>query len=78
MSWNITSIGDYAFSLGYSGTPVTATIYSPNNVANGQLDSYKGNYTTLTYAPSVMTWTSGDCTCTFDDATGVFTVSGTG
>lgn len=27
---------------------------------------------------TVQTWTSGDCTCTLDDATGVFTVSGTG
>lgn len=24
------------------------------------------------------TWTSGSCTCTLDDSTGVFTVTGTG
>lgn len=27
---------------------------------------------------TVYTWTSGDCTCTLDDVTGLFTVTGTG
>lgn len=52
-TWNITSIGSDAFSFGYSSAPVTASVHSPNNVANGQLDAYKGNYTTLNYVASV-------------------------
>jgi len=53
-SWVVTSIGSYAFSLGTSSVPVTATIHSPNNVANGQLDAYTGSYTTLNYVASVL------------------------
>lgn len=37
-----------------------------------------GGYTTVTYSSYVATWTSGDCTCTLDVVTGIFTVSGNG
>ena len=52
-TWNITTIGSDAFSLGTSSASVNATVHSPNNIANGQLDAYKGSYTTLTYVASV-------------------------
>ncbi len=52
-TWNITSIGSNAFSLGTSSASVSATVHSPNNVANGRLDTYKGDYTTLTYVASM-------------------------
>ena len=29
-------------------------MYSKSNIANGQLDSYKGSYTTFTYSSSVL------------------------
>ena len=43
------SIGQDAFSLRTSSPSVTCTVYSPNNIANGVLDDYKGDYTTLVY-----------------------------
>lgn len=76
-TWNAV-LSAASFSLGTAASPATAVVSSPNNVADGKLDSYKGNYTTLTYAPSVMIWTSSDTTCTLDLTRGVFTVSGTG
>lgn len=48
-TWNVTDIGYDAFSLGTTTTSVTATVYSPSNVANGQLDEYTGSDTTLNY-----------------------------
>ena len=53
-TWNITSIGIYAFYLGTSSVPVTAAVHSPNNVADGQLDAYKNSYTILNYVASVL------------------------
>lgn len=61
-TWNITNINYNAFSLGTSSVPVTCTVYSPGNIANGHLDSYKGSYTTLVYQamPSTVTITVND------------------
>lgn len=52
-SWTITNIGVNAFALGTPSASVSATVHSPNNVANGQLDAYQDGYTTFTYVASI-------------------------
>lgn len=74
-TWNITGIGAAAFSLGLSAHPATCTVTSPGNVADRQLEAYKGSYTTFTYESS-SSWTSGDCTLTLDG--GWLSITGNG
>lgn len=52
-SWTITNIGTNAFALGTPSDSVSATVHSPNNIANGQLDAYQDGYTTFTYVASI-------------------------
>ena len=74
-TWNITGIGSGAFSLGLSAHPAACTVTSPGNVADRQLEAYKGSYTTFTYESS-SSWTSGDCTLTLDG--GWLSITGNG
>ena len=76
-AWTLTDIGSDAFSLGNVTHPVTCTVYSPGNMADGRLDPYRGSYTTFVYSAPTQ-WTSGDCTCTLYPGSGLFTVSGEG
>lgn len=48
------TIGANAFSLGTNGHANTCTVKSPNNVADGSLESYKGSYTTFTYTSAYL------------------------
>lgn len=69
----ITSIGSDAFSLGTALAPVTAYVYSENNMADGRLDAYKGANTSFIYRTE---WASGDCTVTLEN--GHLLVTGSG
>ena len=71
-----TTIGTSAFALGTSSRPVTCTVESPGNAANGAFNSYKNNYTTFTYHGIGEYIGSDGLTYTFIN--NALTISGTG
>ena len=49
------TIGAHAFQLGYPSTPVTCTVSSPENIADGALSEYADEYTTFIYQATGLT-----------------------
>lgn len=70
------NIGGDAFSLGTSNQSVTCTVKSPNNISNGALDNYSGQYTTFVYKMTEEYTGTDGLTYTFINNN--LTISGTG
>ena len=73
-----TTIDLLAFSLGTNTKSVSCIVWSPSNIANGALESYKGSYTTFEYLATGSYRYTGSDGLTYFLNGNTLTISGTG